>query len=144
MLDELRRKPKDVRNSYAFFGAATITAIIALIWLISVHTRLTNSGEVISVDDKTQGVFSEFFGQVKSNAANTLDGFKNGYESVTEEPASDPVRQEIAPTKPIDEQVSTEPTEAFGWSTNPTETVDQRRVIIIATSSENNTASEEE
>lgn len=108
-----------------------------MIWLVSLQIRLTDTNEVLTIEPETQGVFSEFFGQVKYNAANTISGFRSGYEEVKNNSESPPTDTETVTSEQPTQSDNEEP--SFSWSTGTPTTTDNRRVIIVATSSASNT-----
>lgn len=108
-----------------------------MIWLVSLQIRLTDTNEVLTIEPETQGVFSEFFGQVKHNAANTISGFRSGYKEVKNSSESQPADTETGTSKQLIPSDNEEP--SFSWSTSASTTTDNRRVIIVATSSTSNT-----
>lgn len=58
MLDELRRKPKHVRDRYAFFGALFVTLCIAMVWFVALGVRY--SAPTSDVASSSQNVRSEY------------------------------------------------------------------------------------
>ena len=66
-INRIRRKPKAVRNRYAFLMSATITSFIALVWLASMWAKFNN--QTVAVDGNSGiGPFSELkdkFGGIK-------------------------------------------------------------------------------
>lgn len=71
MFNELRKKPKAVRTQYAFWYAAGITVVVALVWVVSLQYRFdagTFAGEAV-VERETRGAFSQFMGDIKQNFA---------------------------------------------------------------------------
>lgn len=71
MLDEIRRKPKDVRERYAFWSAVGITGVISLVWLVAFVTQFKDGGPFSDIDSsQTAGAFSQFFDGLKNDASN--------------------------------------------------------------------------
>ena len=75
-LDRLRKRPRAARQQVAFLGAAGITAVVALVWMVSVSVRLGNisESEVAETSD-TPGAFSQFFSGLEEQTAAVLDSF---------------------------------------------------------------------
>ena len=66
-IDRIRRKPKAVRNRYAFLISATITSLIALVWLASMWAKFNNQ-TAPTAENSGPSPFSELkdkFGDVK-------------------------------------------------------------------------------
>ena len=117
MLDELRQKPKAVRNRYAFWGAFLVTSLIALVWVVSLSVKFgANEPEPKSEKQASGGAFSQFLREAKDNFNTAVDTF--------EEEAGVPEDNE-------DEVVetTTSATTSMSNSGNP------RRAILVATSS---------
>lgn len=56
----IRKRPKEVRDQYAFWIAAVFTAVVALPWFFGLPAQLTSSStEVVS-----EPIFSSFFNEV--------------------------------------------------------------------------------
>jgi|GEM_PF-4057195 len=60
MLDELRDKPKSVRERYALWGALGTTGVVGLIWLVTFYFNF--QADLFSQNDhQSAGAFSSFF-----------------------------------------------------------------------------------
>lgn len=70
-LQQLRKRPKAVRNRYAFVGAATFTTVVALLWGVTATMRLTS--ELSQPAAARDG--APFF-------SNLSNGFKDGWEDI--------------------------------------------------------------
>lgn len=135
MLDELRQKPKDVREKYAFWGAFSITAVIALVWGLSLSIHMSATGTNVATEDKpikpeSAGAFSRSFSDIKSSAASAWSAFSQKSDSDID---IDEVVQE-------DESNAAEFTSStsnqFEFSTTSVETKnDNARTVLIATTS---------
>lgn len=68
MLEELRRKPKPIRNLYAFWGAVLLTALIGGIWLLATVVKFSATETTEGITNTTSA-FSQFIDRLK-------DGFK--------------------------------------------------------------------
>ena len=72
-LDNLRQKPKQVRNQYAFGFALCSTVIIAGVWSLSLPSRFANLGNTAAVGNASSTVstvpFSGLFNQLKEQFA---------------------------------------------------------------------------
>jgi len=67
----LQRKPKNVRNRYAFALASTFTGVVALVWFVSTASQISqsNNGEMAS-NDNGESPFSNLIKQSKEQLAN--------------------------------------------------------------------------
>jgi hypothetical protein len=82
-IETIRKKPKEVRDRYAFWGAFFITFVIASFWLVSVPSRLSIFTNTQVVEkEKIQGGFSRSFSSLK---ASLLSGIKKS-EDIQIEP----------------------------------------------------------
>jgi hypothetical protein len=75
-LNELRHKPKRVKDQIAFLGASVVTGCIALVWLVSLQAQ-----EVVAVPEdsiesleESRGAFAQFFGTARTQLANVFSG----------------------------------------------------------------------
>ncbi len=80
MLQELRQKPKHVREKYAFWGAIGTTAVIALIWGLSLSAKFNNLDtkniEAVQTDNQeSSGAFSRSFSDAKNSMASAWEAF---------------------------------------------------------------------
>ncbi|MFT5037353.1 MAG: hypothetical protein ACI9VM_000933 [Candidatus Azotimanducaceae bacterium] len=86
-IENLRKKPKVVRNQYAFFGAAIFTLAIALVWAVSIPAKLATIGGESEEDQDNKGAFSQFLSEAKDNFAAAFESVKVGgeleYEATT-------------------------------------------------------------
>lgn len=82
-LEELRRKPKQVRTQYAFFGALSVTLLITLVWGFSLPARFADtgtetgsaesSGDSLDEQESTFSEFGTFFSNARDQLGNILD-----------------------------------------------------------------------
>ncbi|MEX0917797.1 MAG: hypothetical protein WDZ93_01440 [Candidatus Paceibacterota bacterium] len=71
MFSRIRKKPRHVRQQFAFWYAIGATSVIALVWGVSLQYRLADTLDTDStVDDEYTGAFSQFLGDAKDNFAN--------------------------------------------------------------------------
>ena len=74
-ISKLRKKPKAVKDMYAFGGSLFVTGIIATIWLISLPSQLKPpAGELEAGADieETRGAFAQFFAGAKAQLSNVF------------------------------------------------------------------------
>lgn len=67
-LTRLRKKPKGMRNQYAFFGAAGITLCITVVWLAAAPLSF-NAPDVSATKNNSSGAFSQFWNNVSTQIA---------------------------------------------------------------------------
>lgn len=77
MLENLRQKPKSVRAQYAFWGAFSLTAIIAAVWLVSLSVRFDDMAAVPEETKENAGAFSQFYKEATENLSNVFSTLKN-------------------------------------------------------------------
>lgn len=76
-IEKTRKKPKEVKNQYAFFGAVGVTFVIAFFWSISLPSHFANFGnDVENYENETSGAFSQFFEEAKNNFATIFQATK--------------------------------------------------------------------
>lgn len=68
-IEKTRKKPKAVRDQYAFVGALSVTALIALIWFVSVPTHFANMEVEGEAEKEAVGAFAGFLSDAKANIA---------------------------------------------------------------------------
>lgn len=72
------QKSRSVRRHYAFWYAVGATAVIALIWVVSLQYRLDDTEEI--VDDTQRGAFAAFW---EETAASFSDIFPENESAAT-------------------------------------------------------------
>ena len=80
-IEETRKKPKAVRNQYAFVGASIITGCIAFIWMLSLPTQFANVENGDQEFTESKSAFGKFFSDTKQNFATVLQN-RDADESV--------------------------------------------------------------
>jgi hypothetical protein len=86
MFRDIRRKPKHIRQQYAFWSAAAVTAVIALVWTVSLPSRFEDAGAPVA-DEAYTGAFARFIGEAKENVANVFSAHQP-HEPTPEEPTA--------------------------------------------------------
>jgi len=95
MLEELRKKPKAIRNLYAFWGAVILTGIIALVWVLSLFAKFDKiETPSFKETNETTGAFSQFIEKTKQRFLN--DESEADQSSVFEETAATTTSSETA------------------------------------------------
>lgn len=94
-LDRTRKKPKAVRNQYAFLAATSITACIALIWGVSLPSQWSDLATEDSPEDEAIGAFAGFWNDAKANIGNLTANTLQGLASTT--PEEEAVASSTAP-----------------------------------------------
>ena len=136
MLQELRQKPKAVRQQYAFWGATMITSLIALFWVVSLQYRLSNT-DLLTSDESSSGVLSTFWQDLRTNTATVIDSLPS---------TDDDTQPSLVPATTTESasaasQDHTSETDRFEWLTGTTTKEQQTpapttgRTVLIATTS---------
>lgn len=74
-LTRLRSKPKMLRDQLAFGGAVGLTAVIALVWLVSLPDRFAQVAATAPVEEveESRGAFQNLFEGIRSQVASVQD-----------------------------------------------------------------------
>jgi len=73
LIFRLRHKSKATKDQLAFAGAALITGLIAVVWLVSLPQQLIVAPvKNTTVQEEPKGAFSQFFTGAKAQFANVL------------------------------------------------------------------------
>jgi hypothetical protein len=84
VLQHIHRQPKAVRNQYAFAFASTFVGAVALIWVISLPSKLAPLAD--AVKEEGSGSFSTLFDQVGDQIATvkqTINEAKDELQATT-------------------------------------------------------------
>lgn len=120
-IESIRKKPKEVRNRYAFWYSFGFTAVIAAFWLASVPSQLEGLTSSVpkTEDEKVQGGFSRSWEDLRASISGGIDTFNKSKEDTTlqEEGSvqkdniidfatffsstSEPVRKQVSPAKQV-------------------------------------------
>ncbi len=99
LIENIRQKPKRIKDQYAFYGATAITGIIAIIWAISVPAGFEKNNESQDmVDENNRPAFSTFFGQMKDQFAGLRTSLDELASSTEEFVADQEQEVDAAPT----------------------------------------------
>jgi hypothetical protein len=135
MLDQLRNKPKPVREKYAFWGAIATTAVIALVWGLSLSAKFNNldSNNVETAEAEKQesgGAFSRSFSDAKSGMASAWEAFTTSKDNlvVEEEVKAEATEEAVLPK--VNNATNTDDTSLTHSSSSK-----NIRTIMIATTS---------
>ncbi len=71
-IDQIRRQPKETHGRYAFLGAAVITGLIALVWLVSLPSRFNDATPGPTPAGEEPGTLADLKTQL-SDAGTLLD-----------------------------------------------------------------------
>ena len=84
-LDELRKKPKAVRDQYAFAGAFFITLIIATFWFLGLGVKWQTSDEVIIEEEPaSKSAFGTFYREIKTKLGDAITSLKTDVDELRE------------------------------------------------------------
>lgn len=130
MLDEIRRKPRSVRERYAFLGALSATGLIAAVWLVATFVNFSSNDPFSDMgDQQTAGAFSQFFSDLKEDAGNIWQGWSASGPTETAS-SSTSTNELIEAASPASLAATSTP---VATSTKPAAT--SARAVLIATSS---------
>tara|TARA_B100000508_G_scaffold140158_1_gene140347 strand:- start:1169 stop:1588 length:420 start_codon:yes stop_codon:yes gene_type:complete len=88
-LSNLRQQPKAYRQRVAFVGAVSMTAVIALMWSVSLPQRLSTIGNVVEEpNEETQSSFNRFFADVREQVAVVGDSVATLRQGADSQPAT--------------------------------------------------------
>ena len=77
MLEELRKKPKSLRNQYAFWGALLLTLVIGAVWVVALSVRFGSEPVVPTEIKENSGAFSQFYKEATANLSEIFSTIKN-------------------------------------------------------------------
>lgn len=132
-IENARKKPKTVRNQYAFFGAVILTSCIGLIWVATLPGRFANLDLAETETEETTGAFAQFLSNAKQNMAATIKAQTEKNKGYTAEPAAtttEPVSLEAIALPALDRDTIENVRDEYEESLIPAP-----RVVLIATSS---------
>ena len=91
MFKDIRKKPKQTRQQFAFWYAVGLTAVVAFIWVLSLQYRLDTSTLTEDGVDTHTGAFAQFLNEAKENFATAFSAFGTSTEPASEEEVAEPV-----------------------------------------------------
>lgn len=134
-IESLRKKPKEVRNQYAFYGACIVTGFIAILWALSLPARFDSVNATEDTSDKTGGV-TRALADIKESIGAAVTIFRDSLVTEVDTPTTtaDTAEEETG-TIDIAAMFATS-------SATATKTPDKKeqRHILIGTSSPSKTA----
>lgn len=84
-IESIRKKPKEVRNRYAFWVALGCTALVSVFWLTGISSRFETVSKGAADDIEVQGGISRSISDMKasvSEGVEALNVFKSGIDKV--------------------------------------------------------------
>ena len=91
-IEALRKEPKEVRNRYAFISALSVTLLVAVIWSISLPSRLNNPNVSIEIDDGEVGPsVAEQLSDLKVFLEDNIEDIKSVAELVETDEEQSPI-----------------------------------------------------
>jgi len=95
-IEKTRKKPKAVRDQYAFFGALVLTGIIVVGWSFSLPARLESLTQQSEDDTQdSQSAFGQFFKNAKEQAAAAFDAGRSAVEQETDTVEIAPAKEDV-------------------------------------------------
>lgn len=152
-LDNIRQKPRQARNQYAFGFAICLTLIIGGVWSLSLPSRLSNLGNVAAVGSASSTMstapFAGLFNQLKQQFAGAKDVIQaipgatsTPLNSISPVSTSTQIQTENALNMQINEENKTTldaSSSATSDTYKPTTTLPDHQTILIATTSSTTT-----
>ena len=139
-IENTRKKPRAVRNQYAFLGAVIMTVCIASIWGVSLSVRFDVNPESEEETKESTGAFARFLGETKQNIAATMAARKAEITAETTEDvaatSSEPVSPIVIPT--LEKENLDYLRDEYEESLLP----EPRKVLIATTSAEHTNATD--
>lgn len=75
-LENLRRKPKAVRNRYAFYVAVTVTIFVVSGWAVTVPTRFDSEAFTNQQRDNNNGSFSRALADIQNQMSTVVSSLQ--------------------------------------------------------------------
>lgn len=99
-IEALRKKPKYVRNMYAFWGAVGATSVIALVWATTLPSRVDVLADQEGVREEVSG-FSAFVRDISASVQTSVANIRSGVAvyQAEEGAIADPVATEDSPLR---------------------------------------------
>ncbi len=100
-IEELRKKPKAVRNQYAFSVALTVTLLILAVWAISLPARMSFEEPVVAEVPADEPSFGEQLTEISTYFGQGLEEIKtqaeliNVTETLEESPSVTPTEMPV-------------------------------------------------
>ena len=92
-IEKTRKKPKAIRNQYAFVGAVVLTSFIVVIWSLSLPAHFAEVKVDDSVTRESTSALSQFFSQAKENFATVIESAKSNEDSESTTEQSEPEQE---------------------------------------------------
>lgn len=124
-IESLRKQPKQVRNRYAFWVALSVTAVITLVWVITLPDKISDFE--VGVSDDTRNELSTFANVINDIKGNVVESFADLRDA----------GEEVATTTPSS---TTQDFSVLLKATRTEETRVQQEVLIGTTSSASSTS----
>lgn len=139
-IEQLRKKPKHVRDRYAVSGALLVTALVAVIWVASLPSRFNEVPDAM-VNGDTQGGFVRAMSDVQDQFATAIGSLGEAFDSLKEAPPTvdlEEIKNDPATVPKPDYELDIAAmfaTTSQAIEKESTTTTKQLKQILIATSS---------
>lgn len=87
LISSVRKKPKHVRDQFAFWTAIIFTSLVVCFWVIGLPGRV-NSNFVVE-DEKSKGVFSSLFDEIGGQFSEATENISSATPDTTPGSAPD-------------------------------------------------------
>jgi hypothetical protein len=94
----MKQKPKEVRAMYAFWFAAVVTGMLALIWIVTIPAKLDRIANAENEEAQPTGNFSNVMQSLRANVSDAVESF----QTVKEEIAATPTDTNVSNPAPLD------------------------------------------
>lgn len=71
-IESLRKKPKHVRNQYAFWIAFIFTSFVVIVWVVSLPEKFSINSERSDEDSEELSKFMDMFGNIQNDVSDTF------------------------------------------------------------------------
>lgn len=114
MLDELRKKPRILRENYAFWGALLLTGLVAVVWLVSMPFRFSDVDVLVESEPREEysGAMSNFFAGVKENLSAFWNQEQETNSSLNEEETASSTENQADQAETVDTNSATTSSES--------------------------------
>ncbi len=107
-IESIRKKPKHIRNAYAFWVALAVTLIIALFWFTTLPATFSNTPATSTTEQiEAIGQESSFFhtlGELKGSLSGMFTNLRTNTEYVRETKPEEAVNPNVLDLKKIYEE----------------------------------------
>ncbi len=159
-LEKVRKKPQAVKSRYAFAGAMSVTLVIGLFWITSLPARFAEVSDISKTDTKqsnefqNENSFSKLLEESKNQLGAVVDSIKSSEgdgevlidntQDIKIDTSNDGIQNEYVSQEDVEsvmqeEDIVIETGSEVQEPVVPVEALKESRVILIGTSTSQNT-----